>query len=71
MSKVVKGVTGVVAFYVFIFLIAISFHDASLIVPVELLVILIIYGIIGCFFMAIVIPIAVIIGEIRKNKGID
>lgn len=68
MSKVVKGVTGAVVFYILIFFIAYAFQDAPLIVPVELLVVLLIYGILGCIFMVFVLPVAVIIGEIRKRK---
>lgn len=71
LRKTLIGVTSAVVLYIVIFILAVAFKDASVIVPVELLVILLTFGIVGCLFMVFVMPVAVIIGEIGKKKEVN
>lgn len=67
LPKVVKGSIIVVIGYVILFFITKSLEGSSLILPVEVLYILLLYAFVGCLVFIFVLPVILIVEE-RKNK---
>lgn len=70
MPKEVKGSIIVVVAYIVLFFATKLSEDASLsiIVPIEILLALGIYSIMGCLALVFVLPMILIVGERKKNK---
>ncbi|MCM3569346.1 hypothetical protein [Neobacillus mesonae] len=68
MPKVVIGSMISVIIYIVIFFLAKASEGSSLVIPVEFLYLFLVYAVGGCLLFVFVLPVLIIIGELKGRK---
>jgi hypothetical protein len=71
LPKVVIGSIVSVVVYIVIFFWAKASAGSSLVIPVELLYLFLVYAVGGCLLFVFVLPVLIVIGEIKGRKNRD